>query len=220
MKQSNKESRESVEYRDFNDYELLSFIGEENEEAGEILYKKYQPLITSTATRMYNQAKNQIGIELSDLIQEGMVGLSFAIHHYDEKNGALFYTYARTCIEHKILSTIISAQRLKHKVLNESISINMGIDGDEQSEIGPLLSDESMNPERMLIDNEDEEELQLMIYQELNDQERRILELRMNGFTYVEISKLLDINKKKVDNIVQKIRAKLKKMTNKQKKEN
>ncbi len=215
MRRLSKESRENVEYRDFNDYELLSFIGEHNEEAGEILYKKYQPLINATATRMYNHTKGKIGIELSDLIQEGMVGLSFAIHNFDDKNGALFYTYAKTCIERKILSAIIGAQRLKHKILNESLPISTEINGEEQTEISSILSDNSMNPERLLIDNEEEEELQLLIYQELNDQERQILELRINGFTYIEISKLLGINKKKVDNVVQKIRSKLKKMTNK-----
>ncbi len=204
-----------MEYRDFNDYELLSFIGENNEEAGDILYKKYQPLISATATRMYNHTKGKIGIELSDLIQEGMVGLSYAIHNFDDRNGALFYTYAKTCIERKILSAIIGAQRLKHKILNESLPISTEINGEEQTEIESILSDNSMNPERLLIDNEEEEELQLLIYQELNDQERQILELRINGFTYIEISKLLGINKKKVDNVVQKIRTKLKKMTNK-----
>ncbi|MCI9233565.1 MAG: sigma-70 family RNA polymerase sigma factor [Bacilli bacterium] len=209
-----------MEYRDFNDYELLSFISERNEEAGEILYKKYQPLIHATATRMYNQTKGKIGIELSDLVQEGMVGLSFAIQNFNEKNGVLFYTYAKTCIERKILSAIIGAQRLKHKILNESVSINTEINGEEQAEIGIILSDNSMNPERLLIDSEEEEELQHLIYQELTDQERQILELRVNGFTYVEIAKLLEINKKKVDNVVQRIRAKLKKMTNKSKKEN
>ena len=99
------------------------------------------------------------------------------------------------------------------RVLNVKFSTE--INGEEQTEISSILSDNSMNPERLLIDNEEEEELQLLIYQELNDQERQILELRINGFTYIEISKLLGINKKKVDNVVQKIRSKLKKMTNK-----
>ncbi len=218
MRRLNKESRENVEYRDFNDYELLSFVEEQNEEAGEILYKKYQPLITSVATRVYNQAKGQIGIELSDLIQEGMVGLSFAIHNFDENNGTLFYTYAKTCIERKILSAIIGAQRLKHKILNESVSLSTEEDN-SPSGISGILSDNSMNPERLLIDNEAEEELQFLIYQELSDQERQILELRVNGFTYIEISKLLGINKKKVDNVVQRIRTKLKKLQRNEKKE-
>lgn len=215
MKLLNKEGRGNMEYRDFNDYELLSFVAERSEEAGEIIYKKYQPLINSIATRMYKQIKHKIGIDLSDLVQEGMVGLSYAIHHFDENNGALFYTYAKTCIERNIISTIVGAQRLKHKILNESISFNTEFMNREQIEIGKLLLDDSMNPEKLLIDSEEAEEIQQMITQELTIEEQQILEMRINGFTYVEIAKLLDIEKKKVDNVVQKIRLKLKKMTNK-----
>lgn len=200
-----------MEYNDFNDFELLSYIGEQNEEASEILYKKYQPLIKSVATRVYKQARNKAGIELSDLIQEGMVGFSYAIKNYNEHNGAMFFTYAKTCIERKVLSTVISAGRLKHRILNESISFNAQADHNEQIDIDSYLSDNSTNPEVLLMSSEEEIELQNKIYYLLSDQERQILELKINGFTYQEIAKILDINKKKIDNTMQRIRRKLKK---------
>ena len=200
-----------MEYKEFNDYELLSYIGEQNEEAGEILYKKYQPLITSIATRMYGQIKNKSGIELSDLIQEGMVGFSYAINNYNEENGAMFYTYAKTCIERKIISAIIGSQRLKHKILNESISFNIESDRQEQIDIEIFLSDNSMNPEVMLLSNEDEKELQEKLYNRLNDNERQVIELRVSGFSYEEIASLLGVSIKRIDNTIQRIRRKLKK---------
>lgn len=200
-----------MEYRDFNDYELLSYISESHEEAGEILYKKYQPLIISTATRMYGQAQVKAGIELCDLIQEGMVGFSYAIHSYDENNGALFYTYAKTCIERKIISAIIASKRLKHRILNESISLNIKMDSREQVDIDLFLSDNRLNPEVLLIHSEENEELQKKISERLSEQERQILELKISGFTYLEIAQLLEISKKRVDNTIQRIRYKLKK---------
>lgn len=202
-----------MQYNDFNDFELLSYIGEQNEEASEILYKKYQPLILSTATRVYKQARNKAGIELPDLIQEGMVGFSFAIKNYKDSNGAMFSTYAKTCIERKIISTLISASRLKHRILNESVSFNIESDQKGQVDIEPYLSDNSMNPEILLMSNEEEIELQNKIYHLLSDQERQILELKVNGFTYQEIAQLLEVNKKKIDNTMQRIRRKLKKET-------
>lgn len=201
-----------MEYKEFNDYELLSYISEQNEEAGEILYKKYQPLITSIATRMYGQIKNKSGIELSDLIQEGMVGFSYAINNYNEENGAMFYTYAKTCIERKIISAIIGSQRLKHKILNESISFNIESDRQEQIDIEIFLSDNSMNPEVMLLSNEDEKELQEKLYNRLNDNERQVIELRVSGFSYEEIASLLGVSIKRIDNTIQRIRRKLKKI--------
>lgn len=200
-----------MEYNDFNDFELLSYVGEQNEEASEILYQKYQPLITSIAKRVYKQIKNKAGIELSDLTQEGMVGLSYAIRNYDDMNGAMFFTYAKTCIERKIISAVISASRLKHRILNESISLNTEIEHNEQAEIDLYLSDNSMNPELLLMSSEEEIALQKKIYQLLSDQERQILELKVSGFTYQEIAQLLDLNKKKIDNTMQRIRYKLKK---------
>lgn len=204
-----------MEYRNFNDYELLSYIGEANEEAVEILYKKYEPLITSIAKKMYRQIENRSGLELSDLIQEGMVGLSFAIHHYDDNNGAMFFTYARTCIERKIISTIVGTQRLKHRPLNESISYNVENADKELIDFDLLLSDNTLNPEVMLISNEEEIELQKNLDHILSAEEMQILELKVNGLTYQEIADLLDITKKRVGNVMQRIRKKIKKIIDK-----
>ncbi len=204
-----------MEYNDFNDFELLSYIGECNEEAGEILYKKYQPLIISIATKIYKKTNNKVGLELSDLIQEGMLGLSYAIRNYNQNGKAMFFTYARTCIERKIISAIVSASRLKHRVLNESVSFNVETTRQEQSEIDSVLSDNRMNPESLLIMNETERELEYRINHDLTEQEIQILELKMNEFTYQEIANLLGISKKKVDNQLRRIRSKLRKNENK-----
>ncbi len=199
-----------MKYSDFNDFELLSYIGECNEEASEILYQKYQPLIISIATKIYNKINNKVGLELSDLIQEGMLGLSFAIRKYDQNGKALFYTYAKTCIERKIISAIVGASRLKHRILNESISFNVETARREQSEIDSVLSDNRMNPESLLIMNEEEQELERKINTNLDEQEIQILELKMNNLTYNEIANILGISKKQVDNKLRRIRSKLK----------
>ena len=41
-----------MRYKEYNDYELLSFINEADEDANEILFEKYRPLIVSIATKM------------------------------------------------------------------------------------------------------------------------------------------------------------------------
>ena len=71
-----------MDYREYNDYELLSYIAEKNEEATEIMYKKYEPLITSIANKMFKYTKGT-GLDVNDLIQEGMLGLSKAIDNYN-----------------------------------------------------------------------------------------------------------------------------------------
>jgi len=92
-----------MNYKDYNDYELINYIRENSEEANEILFEKYKPMIVNLATKMVNYSPN-LGLEINDLIQEGMLGLNTAINSFDENDETSFYTYAKTCIERKIIS--------------------------------------------------------------------------------------------------------------------
>ena len=56
-----------MDYRDYNDNEILSYIYENNEEANEILYKKYEPLTTfflQEQKKYYNAVKEMIRPDL------------------------------------------------------------------------------------------------------------------------------------------------------------
>ena len=105
-----------MDYQDFNDYELISYVYESDEESRNLLLKKYEPLITSIASRMYNTCP-YVGLEKSDLIQEGMIALNHAMEYFNEQKDITFYTYAKTCIERRLISVIASAKRLKHRAL-------------------------------------------------------------------------------------------------------
>ena len=106
-----------MEYIDYNDYELIDFIAEGNEEANNIIIEKYTPLINSIANKMMKYCKNN-GIDYNDLKQEGFIGLNDAITHFSDRKNVLFYTYAKKCIERRIVSSLVSASRLKYKALN------------------------------------------------------------------------------------------------------
>ena len=144
-----------MNYSDFNDYELIEYANENNEDANNILIKKYEPLIHSIANRMLKSC-SYIGLEESDLVQEGMIGLNHAISYFNEQKDIIFYTYAKTCIERRMISTIIAAKRLKHRVLNESISLNAD---NEDISFDKILKDESSNPEKIVMDSEETEKL-------------------------------------------------------------
>ena len=111
-----------MKYKDYNDYELLSYIKEQNEEANEIIYEKYRPLILKIAKKLISSSSN-IGVDIADLIGEGMLGLANAIDNYDDSNEILFYTYASKCIENAMLTFLSKGKSLKNKCLSESISI-------------------------------------------------------------------------------------------------
>lgn len=196
-----------MNYRNYNDSELLSYVNE-SEEANEIIYKKYEPLINSLARKMYKYCTNS-GLELNDLIQEGMLGLSNAITHFSEQKDTTFYTFAKTCIERKIISTIVSTKRLKNRILNESLSLDSH---DEDNSVGleVFISDNENNPERLIVDNENESELIKTIKLSLTDFENQVFDLKISNFNYKEIAEILDKKPKAVDNALQRIKIKVK----------
>lgn len=203
-----------MNYKDYNDFELLDYVRENNEEANEILFKKYEPLIVNMAKKLYSTSNNNCGVEISDLIQEGMLGLSNAINNFNEVKDITFYTYAKTCIERKMISFVISSRRLKHKILNESISLEQ-TDDNNFSTLEYLLSDNTSNPEVMLLNIENQNELLRRTNNILTDFEKQVFELKINGFEYKEIADILDKDSKSIDNALQRIRLKIKNNLNK-----
>lgn len=199
-----------MRYKEYNDYELLSFINEADEGANEILFEKYRPLIVSIATKMIKYCKGT-SLEINDLIQEGMLGLNIAINRFDNNKEASFYTYSKKCIESKMISLVIASRRLKHKILNDSISIEFSNNDGEIINLENFLSDEKANPEEKLLNEEQESELLDKVKEILTDFEQQVFELRNNGFDYKEISEILDKDTKSIDNALQRIRAKIRK---------
>lgn len=194
-------------YQEYNDYELLNYISEKNEEANNILYKKYEPLIISIATKLIKYVPNS-GLEINDMIQEGMLGLSNAIECFRVSKETLFYTYAKTCIERKMIDLVISTRRLKHRALNDSVPI---IDEENEIDLNYLISDNNNNPENILLKEEDEKELFEQANKVLTDLEMQVFELKLNGFEYKEIGDILELDYKKIDNTLRRIKTKLKK---------
>lgn len=192
-----------------NDYELLSYIQEHSEEAMELLIQKYRPLVVSAAGRLYRYCKNN-GVELSDLIQEGMLGLNQAIMNYDQNRDAGFATYAKTCVERSVISFALSTQRLKNKILNESISFEFSNSEEENFTLDKFLLDNTFNPEEVVMDHDWETRALETVSKNLTDFEKQVFDLKLSGFGYREIADILERDPKAIDNAIQRIRTKVK----------
>ena len=147
-----------MQYKDYNDEELIMYIREESEDATEILYEKYKPLVISIVQSYYHSYVN-FGIEKKDLNQEGYIGLDKAIHRYSEVKDSTFYTFAKKCIERKVISALIKANRQKNKCLNESLSLNYISSLEDIHSLENFLYDEKEDPLKKIIGIENEEEL-------------------------------------------------------------
>lgn len=199
-----------MEYQEYNDYELLNYVYENIEEANNIVIDKYMPLINSISIKLYKYANN-CGLELNDLIQEGMIGLTYAINSFSDQKNVMFYTYAKKCIERKIISALISAQRQKHKILNESLSYDIITESTNN-----ILKDDLSDPLAIILSSDEKKQLKDKIKNKLTQREKEVFELMITGFNYKEIADILGKDLKAIDNAIQRVRSKARDILNSQ----
>lgn len=195
-----------MNYKDFNDYELLDHIYSCDEDANEIMIYKYRPLTVNLAKKLIKYCNG--GIDLNDLIQEGLVGLNEAINTFREDKETNFGTYAKLCIQRRMYSVVKSTRTYKNKILNESISL----EDEDDTNIDRFLVDNSNNPSDMLEENAYQEEILKKLDEQLTDMEKQVFELKMSYFNYKEIADILEKDPKVIDNTIQRIKIKLKKI--------
>lgn len=181
--------------------------------AEETLIRKYAGIVYKKA-RAYFMA----GADAEDVVQEGMIGLLKAVRSYDAEKNATFGTYAERCVTNQIISAIRSADRIKHKPLNTSVSLNKPVAQDaaqgtaDAAEItlgDTLRTDPADSPDELLI-------IKDVAYYILNngdnifsDLEMQVLNEYIKGFTSGQIAERLGKSSKSVDNALQRTRKKV-----------
>lgn len=202
-------------YQEYNDFELLYLTCEENEEAYNVLYDKYKPIVEIKAKKYLNYAKSK-GLELSDLLQEGMIGLSEAIRDFKTQKDVKFSTFASICIERQINSAITKSNRLKHRSLNESLSLDGSRSSDDDKPLIDIMFDKKNDdPSNRLVDLESKQELYDKISSKLTPLELQVLDMRLKNYNYKEIAIKLGRSYKSIDTALQRIKTKLKLIFNK-----
>lgn len=201
-------------YDNYDDQELMYLIADRNEEATNILYEKYKNVVNMKAKKYANYGK-KIGLDYSDLFQEGMVGLSEAINSYNEYHNTKFSSFANMCMDRQISSAVLAASRKKHNALNESYSLDAIIDNEALTFLD-IFFDECSDPSLRLDKEEFKITLDNILNKELTQFEKQVFDLRMSEFEYKEIAKLLNKSYKSIDCAVQKIKLKVKKAIEKE----
>lgn len=192
---------------EYNDFELVSLIRESNEEAREILYNKYKPIIVKKSTDQIYKL-GSYGMEINDLIQEGYIGLDNAINCFNEKENTSFYTFALLCIDRQIITYIKKTTNNKAMVLNDAINLD---DGKE------YLFRDNTDIEGSFINKEDVKEFINLICDSLSDIEKKVFSLKLEGYDIGEIANLLNKDTKVIYNTLHRIKYKIKLIMNKDK---
>lgn len=170
--------------------------------ATEQLVHRYSRLVKTCARPCFLE-----GADAEDLIQEGMVGLLAAVHHYDPQRGIPFEAYARLCITRKIYSAVRAASALKHVPLSASISIEKPL-FEDNAEPRPQVTEPTSDPESLVIGMEEQKERIERLLGLLSVFEAKVLNLFLKGLSYEEMAQTLGKPVKSVDNAIQRIRRK------------
>lgn len=200
-----------MKYDELNDYELVCLAQENNEDAINMLHQKYQPLINKKSQKAYHYVTKK-GAELSDLIQECTIGFEEAIKNFNQDDDVTFYTFCNVCMDRQLNNEITRLNRVKYKILNEAIPIESINDYGEEVNISDFLVSEEYNPESGFLADENIREIIEETKQELTSFEECVFELKLQEFDYREIADILDKSPKAIDNALQRIRAKIKKI--------
>lgn len=189
---------------------IISLAKENDDEAIELLIKKYRNIIFTVIREQTLYLK---GMELDDFIQEGTLGILKAIKYFDNSKNVKFSSFVRLCIKSSLISFVKKYSSKKHDILTNTIYCRKFTDKEVIYEltIEEVYVSYKDNPERVLFIKELFKEIKIFLKNELNIFEQEILILLSKGYSYREICILLKKEPKKIDNTIQKIRQKLKK---------
>ena len=188
-----------MDYKNINDYELVYRIREDfDDDSVEMMIKKYEPIICNCAKK-YIQFIRRYGFEMDDLVQIGRMAVAKAVKSFDQDKGVTFYTYVTVCIERNFMTCCRNLSVKKNQPLNYCLS----------DEYLYNVRDDSANTCGFVTESVELENIFALVREKFNFVDNSIFELRYNGFSYREISELLDVSFSFVDSRLCKIRKTL-----------
>lgn len=193
-----------MDYKDVSDYELLYLIEDEDEKYTDILFEKYLPIIYNICKKYYLFFSNKRA-DYDDFIQEGLIAFYDAIRGFSLQKNAVFYSYVVVCVENRLKDYLRKRSRNKSSILDQAISLDCKVSDNiiledlifaREDTFQSILLDESVN-------------YLIKFKNSLTFKEAQVFELRMNGFSYREISLLLEIKTNNIYSYIRQIKRKM-----------
>jgi RNA polymerase sporulation-specific sigma factor len=193
-------------YSNYPDSAVVAHAQNGRQEAAEHLLYKYRNLVRSKVKSYF-----LVGAEREDLLQVGMIGLWQAIVDYKPAKATSFPAFAKVCIHRHIITAIKAATRQKQLPLNQSLSLEVPSEDEfnDWSMSDVLHSDDTCDPEELVLQREDNKARQEMLQQLLSDFEWAVLAGYQLGKSYREIADELRCKTKSVDNALARIKRKV-----------
>ena len=175
-------------YKEYNDYEILYMIGENDDDTFNLLYKKYYPLILKYV-RKYKKSFKKFGYEIDDIFQIGYISLYKATRKYKYMSENMFYTFLIKVLDNDYNLEYNKCNNIKNKCLNDSISYESTIKGTDLSFL-EVIGEYEFD---YIVDQNNYETL-INFKNSLPFEVSCNLALKLEGYKDKEIERLLDIN--------------------------
>ena len=200
-----------MDYSKVNDSELLCMIQEASLEAKDVLFLKYRYII-DIEVKKYLAMANLLGYDYNDLYQDALVGFADALNSYKEDGKSALPSFISLCVDRRLQVAIRKAGRIKNKILNDSLSLEHPYN-QFAVPLMDLLSDHSKNdPLQNILKEENFKELMHSIEEVLSENEKEVYSLMVSGLKYNDIAVILNKSTKQIDNTMQRIKIKIKKI--------
>lgn len=198
----------ATDYTALDDIKLVEMSQSGDRRAADTLVDRYKSFV-KVKTRAYFL----VGADRDDIVQEGMIGLYKAIRDYSPDKQASFKYFADICITRQIITAVKTATRQKHAPLNSYVSLSKPAyeDESERTLIEMLSLRTSLNPEEIMIDQENLKATEQKIRKSLSKFELQVMELYISGKSYTEIAVQLEKEPKSIDNAIQRVKKKIQK---------
>lgn len=191
----------------YTDEELVEKVRQGDLFALEFIMAKYKDFVRAK-TRTYFL----IGADRDDILQEGMIGLYKAIRDYNPDKTASFKSFADLCVTRQVITAVKASNRQKHMPLNSYISLNRPMyeeDNERSTFIDLVATSKMVNPEEILVGQENIHKIEAMISKKLSKLEKKVLFLYLQGKSYQDIAEVLGKPIKSIDNALQRLKHKL-----------
>lgn len=156
------------------------------------------------------------GCDADEIEQEALYALRYkAIEDFDPGRGK-FRSFAILCIKRHLFSLIKANNQQKRIVLNQSLSLDEDrSEGGESLSLASLITEDGLTADEEFERNENYKQKQDKLLEKLSAFEQETLKLYLQQYHYDEIVEELrkifpekKVNKKSVDNSLQRVRAK------------
>lgn len=190
---------------EINEYELVYMAKKHDEEAISLLIEMLRPFSLKTFSKLKN---NWSGFEFDDAMQYAALGVLSAVDSYRDDMETSFHSFAMVCISRSMMNYYRKIKRMSQDGYFSYYSIDRFVEDDESLTYGDaLLKDYKADPHIKVHCKSVLER----VYGSLDDKsiDKKVMMLKMKGYSYQEISQEIKVSKKDVDNSIQRIRKKI-----------